>query len=245
MTNTLYQQATSSITPIDIPLPVKVIMIDLDGTLLSTAEDLALAANLMLRELGQAELPTETIASYIGKGITRLVERTLTNDIDGKPDSDLLAQALPIYNRHYAENVSTHTCPYPGVLEGIKQFLQDGFHLACITNKSEVFTLPLLEATGLLNQFEIVLSGDSLPKRKPDPMPLTHICKHFRVQPDEALLIGDSLNDAIAARAAGCHIFCVPYGYNEGRDIRLLDCDAIVDTLHDASKLVKKIACPA
>lgn len=240
MTNNLYQLATSSIAPVEIPLPAKVIMIDLDGTLLRTAEDLALAANLMLRELGKPELPTTTIESFIGKGIKRLVKRVLTNDINGEPDPDLLSQALPIYNRHYAENLSVNTRPYPGVLEGIQQFIKDGFHLACITNKSEVFTLPLLQKTKLLDQFEIVLSGDNLPRRKPDPMPLKHVCAHFGVQPHEMLLIGDSLNDAMAARAAGCHIFCVPYGYNEGRDVRLLDCDAIVETLHDASKLVRK-----
>lgn len=242
MPNPLYQQAASTLEPVVIPLPVKVIMIDLDGTLLSTAEDLALAANLMLQELGQAELPTKTIESFIGKGITRLVERSLTNNVDGKPDAALLEQALPIYNRHYAANVSVNTHPYPGVIDGLKQFKQAGFHLACITNKSEIFTLPLLRDTGLLDEFEIILSGDSLPKRKPDPLPLTHICTHFGIQPSEALLIGDSLNDAIAARAAGCHVFCVPYGYNEGRDVHQLDCDGIVATLHDASKLVKKIS---
>jgi phosphoglycolate phosphatase len=227
---------------IDFPIAVKVIMIDLDGTLLNTADDLALSANLMLRDLEMPEQSTETIRSYIGKGIQKLVKRTLTGDLDGEPDAALFAKALPIYEKHYAENLSLNTRPYPGVVEGVKVLQQAGFRLACITNKAEAFTIPLLKATGLYDQFEIVLSGDSLPRKKPDPMPLTHICKHFDAQPHEALLIGDSLNDAIAARAAGCHVFCVTYGYNEGRNVYELDCDAIVESLVDAAKLLKRLS---
>ncbi len=233
--------AASAVKRIEFPLAVKVIMIDLDGTLLNTAEDLALSANLMLKDLGMPEQSTATIGSYIGKGIQKLVKRTLTGQLDGEPDSALFAKALPIYEKHYANNLSVNTRPYPGVVEGIKAMQQIGFKLACITNKAEAFTIPLLRSTGLFDEFEIVLSGDSLPKKKPDPMPLLHICKHFGAHPHEALLIGDSLNDAIAARAAGCHVFCVPYGFNEGRDVYELDCDAIVESLLDASKLIKKL----
>ena len=240
MNQNLSSTADASIKEVKLPISIKVIMIDLDGTLLDTADDLALAANLMLKDLGLPEQSTSTIRSYIGKGIQKLVKRTLTGQLDGEPDAALFAQALPLYEKHYANNLSVNTRPYPGVLEGIKIMQQAGFKLACITNKAEAFTLPLLRSTGLYEQFEIVLSGDSLPKKKPDPMPLTHICKHFDVQPHEALLIGDSLNDAIAARAAGCHVFCVPYGYNEGRNVYELDCDAIVETLIEASKLISK-----
>lgn len=241
MSHSLSSNVNASVKKIELPLSVKVIMIDLDGTLLDTAEDLALAANLMLKDLGMPEQATSTIRSYIGKGIQKLVKRTLTGQLDGKPDAALFAKALPIYEQHYANNLSVNTRPYPGVVEGIKAMQQAGFKLACITNKAEAFTLPLLRATELHDQFEIILSGDSLPKKKPDPMPLIHICKHFDAQPHEALLIGDSLNDAIAARAAGCHVFCVPYGYNEGRNVYELDCDAIVESLLDASKLIQKL----
>lgn len=240
MNQNLSSTADASVKEVKLLISIKVIMIDLDGTLLDTADDLALAANLMLKDLGLPEQSTSTIRSYIGKGIQKLVKRTLTGQLDGEPDAALFAQALPLYEKHYANNLSVNTRPYPGVLEGIKIMQQAGFKLACITNKAEAFTLPLLRSTGLYEQFEIVLSGDSLPKKKPDPMPLTHICKHFDVQPHEALLIGDSLNDAIAARAAGCHVFCVPYGYNEGRNVYELDCDAIVETLIEASKLISK-----
>lgn len=241
MNSSHFSTANTPARKIESPLPVKVIMIDLDGTLLDTAEDLALSANLMLKDLNMPEQSTATIRSYIGKGIQKLVKRTLTGQLDGEPDAALFAKALPIYEKHYATHLSANTRPYPGVLEGIQAMQQVGFKLACITNKAEAFTLPLLRATGLFDKFEIVLSGDSLPKKKPDPMPLTHICKHFNAQPHEALLIGDSLNDAIAARAAGCHVFCVTYGYNEGRNVYELDCDAIVESLVDASKLIKKL----
>ncbi len=242
MNHSPLSNANASVKKIEQPLSIKAIMIDLDGTLLDTAEDLALSANLMLKDLGMPEQSTSTIRSYIGKGIQKLVKRTLTGQLDGEPDAALFAKALPIYEKHYANNLSVNTRPYPGVLEGIKAMQQAGFKLACITNKAEAFTLPLLRSTELYDKFEIVLSGDSLPKKKPDPMPLTHICKHFGVQPYEALLIGDSLNDAIAARAAGCHVFCVPYGYNEGRNVYELDCDAIVESLLDASKLIQRLS---
>ena len=242
MNNQLFSYANTTVNKLNFPLAAKVVMIDLDGTLLDTAEDLALAANLMLRELDRPVLSVATIKSYIGKGIQRLVKRALTGDLAGEPDPELLEKALPIYKKHYAENVHVNTKPFPGVEEGIERLRQGGFHLACITNKSEAFTLPLLRAVGFHDCFEIILSGDSLPKRKPDPMPLIHICQHFKVQPHEAVLVGDSLNDTTAARAAGCHVFCVPYGYNEGRDVRDLDCDAIVPSLVEASQLIIKAA---
>ncbi|SDW35708.1 phosphoglycolate phosphatase [Nitrosomonas communis] len=234
------QRTDRRTTEIQFPLQIKAVVIDLDGTLLDTAMDLASAANKMLTELGKPELPVATIQSFIGKGIQRLVKRSLTNSLDEEPDPELFNKALPIYQRNYHENLYTHTRPFPEVVEGLDTLKKDGFKLACITNKAEAFTLPLLRATNLLHYFEIVLSGDTLPKKKPDPLPLLHACQHFQIKPYELLLIGDSLNDAMAARAAGCHIFCVPYGYNEGRDVHELNCDAVVSSLLEATKLIKK-----
>ncbi|PTR09650.1 phosphoglycolate phosphatase [Nitrosospira sp. Nsp5] len=234
--------ADTSAADIEFPLLIKAVMIDLDGTLLDTAGDLAAAANMMLRELGRAELPLETIQSYIGKGIQKLVKRSLTGSLDDEPDAELFDKAMPIYERDYAKTLCVNTRPYPGVIEGLNALREANFRLACVTNKAEAFTLPLLRATGLFDYFDIVLSGDSLPKKKPDPMPLLHACTHFDILPHEMLLIGDSLNDAEAARAAGCHVFCVPYGYNEGRDVRELDCDAIVTSVYDATKLIQKLS---
>jgi phosphoglycolate phosphatase len=146
---------------------------------------------------------------------------------------------MPIYERHYAKVMLNQTRPFAGVVEGLQAMRAQGLRLACVTNKAERFVRPLLGATGLLDFFELLVCGDYLPKKKPDPLPLRHASEHFGVEPREMLLIGDSPLDTQAARAAGCHIFCVPYGYSQGRDVRELDCDAIVATLRDAAKLLK------
>lgn len=230
----------TSSAEIEFPLMVKAIMIDLDGTLLDTAGDLAIAANIMLRKLDGAELPPATIQSYIGRGILNLVKRCLSNSFNSEPDPETLAQAIVIYEQEYAKNLCVTTHSYPRVVDGLIAMKEAGFQLACITNKSEAFTLPLLRATELLNYFDIVLSGDTLPKKKPDPMPLHHACKFFGILPNEMLLIGDSVNDAEAARAAGSYIFCVPYGYNEGRDVHELDCDRVVSSIYEAMHFIKR-----
>lgn len=222
------------------PLPVKAVVIDLDGTLLHTAPDLAEAANRMLSELQMPRIDDALLKTYIGNGVTRLIKRVLTRSMDGEPEAELLARAKPIYEKHYADVVSLHSRPFPDVVEGLQALQAAGYRLACITNKAERFTVPLLKDTELFDYFELILSGDSLPRMKPDPLPLIHACEHFGVTPDEMLLIGDSLNDAQAARAAGCHVFCVPYGYNQGGDVRDLDLDAVVDSLLAATRLIRK-----
>ncbi len=223
-----------------LPLAVKAVVIDLDGTLLDTAPDLADAAMAMANELGLPPIDLATVKTYIGNGVSRLVKRVLTRQMDAEPDAALFARALPAYEKHYGAHVSRKSRAFPGVVEGLTAFKQAGFRVACITNKAEKFTVPLLKDTGLFDYFELILSGDTLPKKKPDPLPLLHACKEFGIQPSELLLIGDSLNDAQAARAAGCPVFVVPYGYNRGRDVRELDVDAIVPSLLDAAKAVVK-----
>jgi len=223
---------------LNFPLAVRAVMIDLDGTLLNTAPDLAEAANRMLAEMHRPLVPTEVVMTYIGNGVDRLIKRVLTGEMYAEPDADLFAQARPIYERHYLACVSLHSRPFPGVVEGLEALKKAGYHLACITNKAAKFTLPLLKDTGLHDYFELILSGDSLPKTKPDPLPLLHACAHFGVQPEQMLLIGDSQNDAQAARAAGCHIFCVPYGYNHGEPVDKLDLDRVVASVFEASQLI-------
>ena len=224
------------------PLSVKAVVIDLDGTLLDTAPDLADAACDMLAEMGRPAVPLETVKTYIGNGVSRLVKRLLTGDMDADPDPELFKQAYAIYQKHYGANVSRKSRPFPGVVEGLDTLKAAGYHVACITNKAAVFTIPLLKDTGLHDYFELILSGDALPKRKPDPLPLLHACEKFGIKPEELLLIGDSLNDTQAARAAGCPVFCVPYGYNRGRSVNELDLDAVVPSILEATKLIRKAA---
>jgi phosphoglycolate phosphatase len=215
-------------------------MIDLDGTLADTIPDLAEAANRMLRELGRPALELTLLRTFVGKGIPKLVERSLAGALEGSVDGGLLEQALPIFERCYAEENGRHTVVFPGVREGLRQLRDMQLPLACVTNKAERFTRALLEQLGLARSFEQVIAGDTLPQKKPDPQPLLHACRGFGIAPGDMLMIGDSANDVEAARAAGCPVFCVEYGYNEGRDVRELDVDAIVASLIDATRLIQK-----
>lgn len=222
------------------PLRIKAVMIDLDGTLLDTIPDLAAATNGMLAELGRTPLPLDMVRTFVGKGISRLVERALAGHIDGHADAMVMAQALPVFERHYAAVNGQHTTIYPGVREGLEQLAAAGFPLACVTNKAGAFTVPLLERMGLAHYFAQTISGDTLARKKPDPLPLLHACAQFGVAPAQMLMIGDSLNDVQAARAAGCPVFCVPYGYNEGRTVQSLEVDAIVGALTECIPLIVK-----
>jgi phosphoglycolate phosphatase len=221
-------------------LRVKAVTLDLDGTLADSIPDLAAAANLMLRELGRSELPLERIKDFVGKGIPRLVERSLAGSIDGTASTEELSRALPVFERHYTEVNGCHSVLYPGVEEGLQALRAMRMPLACVTNKSGRFTVPLLEHLGIARFFEQVIGGDALPQKKPHPAQLLHACKGFGIAPPEMLMIGDSVNDVQAARAAGCPVFCVPYGYNEGQDVRQLDVDAIVPSLIEAKRLIQK-----
>ena len=221
-----------------LPARVKAVVIDLDGTLLDTIGDLAGAANSMRLELGLAPLDPDVIKTFVGKGITNLVSRALT-DGRGNLDQAALNASVAVFERHYALCLTATSRPYPGAEKGLQALRAKGLRLGCITNKAARFTRPLLESAGLAGYFEIVLSGDSLPRKKPDPLPLLHAARFFNVEPRELLLIGDSVNDVQAARAAGCPVFVVPYGYNEGQDIRALDYDVLIAGLDEAAKFVE------
>ncbi|WP_153111944.1 phosphoglycolate phosphatase [Propionivibrio limicola] len=213
---------------------VRAVLLDLDGTLLDTVPDLHAASNAMLRDLGRPELPVDAIRRYVGRGINNLVKRLLSNSLEITDENPPPAEALDSFKRHYARENGLSTQPYPGVIEGLRALRAMGLPLAVITNKTEAFTLPLLEKTGLAPFFDAVVCADRLPKIKPDPMPLIWTCGRFGVSPAEALFIGDSVNDALAGQAACCRVFLVPYGYNEGRDVQELACDAIVPTIESA-----------
>ena len=219
----------------------RAVLIDLDGTLLDTIDDLAGAANAMLIELGHSPRPVEQMRSFVGKGADSLVQRALTGRLDGQVEPAQLLSAVEVFRRHYArENGVTARC-YPGVREGLAAMKSKGLSLACVTNKPIGFTLPLLERTGLMPAFDIVIGGDSLPRKKPDPAQLLHVCKGFDIAPSEAVMIGDSVNDAQAARAAGMPVFVLPYGYNEGRDVATLDADAVIESLEHAARLIEPL----
>jgi phosphoglycolate phosphatase len=222
------------------PLSVKAAAFDLDGTLLNTLPDIAEAARRMLNDMGRPEVGQEVVRRYVGDGIQRLAKRLLTGQMDGDPAVEEFERALASFERHYRDTLIQHARPFPGVEEGLRRFAHEGLKLACVTNKPASFTLPLLEATAIREFFDLVVSGDTLPRRKPDPLPLLYCAQQFGAQPYELLVIGDSANDVLAARAAGCPAFCVPYGYG-ARDVRELDCDAIVADIVEAARLITPI----
>lgn len=216
----------------------RTLTLDLDGTLLNTLPDLAASANGMLRELGLPEHSESAITAFIGQGVTDLVMRCLP--AEKSADAIFLAESLHIFRHYYARENGRRTMIYPGVLEGLHAWKTAGVPMAVITNKTAAFTEPLLIATGLAAFFDLILSGDSLPEKKPHPLPLLHACQKFGVAPFDNLHIGDSLHDAAAARAAGCPIWLVNYGYSSEAPVQSIDCDAIVATLAEAAQRVLK-----
>lgn len=216
-------------------IAVRAVLLDLDGTLLDTVLDLHAAANGMLADLGRAPVTLADIRAYVGRGIPNLVKRILAGDLAAAEQPEPPPPiALESFKRHYAQANGRHALAFPNVIEGLQQLRAMNMPLGLITNKAQAFVGPLLARTGLAPFFDVVVGGDSLPRQKPDPMPVIWACGRLAVSPAETVLIGDSVHDFRAARAAGCLIFLVPYGYNEGRDVRNLDADAIVESIIDA-----------
>lgn len=216
---------------------VKAVMIDLDGTLIHTAPEIARAANAMLAGLSMPTLNTKLIENYIGEGAMVLIKRCLTGNLDGEPEGDLLANAQRLFFDYYAQIVA-ESKPYPHVKEALQAIKQTGVQMACITNKPDAFTIPLLEKSGLLPYFDLVVAGDKLQNKKPEPDQIFYACEKFNVLVNESLLIGDSKTDITAARNAGCLIFAVPYGYNQGYSIGIGTVDALINHLHEALDLI-------
>ncbi len=219
---------------------VRAVLVDLDGTLLDTAPDLAAAVNRVQAELGLPARDTELVASFVGKGLPMLVRRALAGNLEGAVDEALFQRAWPLFERHYAAESGRQTKAYAGAREGVEKMRALGLRLACVTNKSEHYTLALLRDTGFLDAFEFAVCGDQVTAKKPDPAPFLFACERLAVVPAEALVIGDSANDVQAARAAGCPVWCVPYGYNEGRPFESLACDKVVATLAEAAHFLQR-----
>jgi phosphoglycolate phosphatase len=222
------------------PIAVRAIAFDLDGTLLDTAPDIAAAANAMLADLGRAPVAEDRLRDFIGKGIPNLVRRTLTEAFGAEPDDDLLARGRALFFPHYDRTNGDRSRPYPGVLDGLDALQAAGFPLAVITNKAGRFTFPLLERLRLDAYFGVTLAGDSLERKKPDPLQLLHTASAFGAAPSALLMVGDSLNDVLAAQAAGSPVLCVDYGYTEGLDITTFGSDAIVSSLADVPAMVTR-----
>ncbi len=209
----------------------EMILIDVDGTLVDSVPDLAFCVDEMMKQLGREPWGEARVRNWVGNGVERLVRRALIGQLHGEPSDADYENAYPIFLDLYADNTSKRSLLYPGVREGLDYLQAAGYALGCVTNKARQFTEPLLKDLGIFDKFAIVVSGDTLEQKKPHPAPLLHAAEFFKVQPSQALMVGDSISDVKAARAAGFAIACVPYGYNHGEDIRLAQPDLVIENL--------------
>jgi len=215
--------------------PLRAVLFDLDGTLLDTAADIARALNRVLDEYGWAPLAVGDVARMIGRGSPMLIQRAAATRGKALSLTDQTAM-LERFFHHYGdleERGESDAQPYPGVVRTLRHLHEAQLQLAVVTNKHRRFATALLHRLHLMQWVGVVIGGDTCERRKPDPQPLLFACESLSVDPSQALMVGDSINDVRAARAAQMPIVCVPYGYNEGQDPRTLECDAMIDTLAD------------
>ncbi len=203
-------------------------IIDLDGTLVDTLGDFCAALAEMLAALGLPGVPRATVEAFIGKGSEHLI-RSVLGEL-GAPQG-LYAPAWEHYQRAYRAINGRHAEVYPGAAEGVAWLRACGLRLACLTNKPTEFARDLLAAKGLADRFDLVFGGDAFARRKPDPLPVVKTCEALGCEPARTLVIGDSSNDAAAARAAGCPVLLVTYGYNHGQPVRDVDADGYLDAI--------------
>ncbi|KQQ32909.1 phosphoglycolate phosphatase [Duganella sp. Leaf126] len=228
---------------------IRAAIIDLDGTMLDTLPDFHVALAAMLAELDLPPVTRAQIAVMVGKGSENLIRAVLALQLNEAPQSPPVEArfnvAMEAYQRHYLAINGQHSTVYPGVTAGLQAMQAAGLRLACVTNKPIAFTTPLLAQKGLDRFFALVYGGDSLARKKPDPLPLLTVCADFGLQPAQVVAIGDSSNDAQAARAAGCPVLTVPYGYNHGVSVQDIDSDGIVGSLLEAAELIRSQTTPA
>ncbi len=216
----------------------RAVFFDLDGTLVDSVADMAFAVGKMLSHFDLPAPGIEKVSTWVGNGAQALINRALTNDMHGTADKALFDQAMPLFNRYYHENLALHSALYEHVEQTLQTLKNAGLALACITNKPEQFTEVLLENINIAQYFSLVVSGDTLPTKKPHPGPLLHAAQEFGVHIDECLMVGDSKSDIEAAKQAGCPVVALSYGYNHGEDIRLHNPDITIDSLKDLPPLL-------
>jgi len=213
-------------------------LIDLDGTLVDTVGDFEAALGLALADLGLPAVGRNFVLRTIGKGSENLIIRTLAHL---GADAQLLELAMARYQHHYLRVNGLHSRVYPGVVEGLTALTEAGLRLACLTNKPQAFARPLLEHHGLDRFFGPVFGGDAFARKKPDPLPLLEAMKVLHCIASRTLMVGDSSNDALAARAAACPVVLVSYGYNHGEPIESVDADAVVERLDQVLPLLDRL----
>jgi len=207
------------------------VIFDLDGTLVDSAPDITASIGHALNNVGQPALSLERVRDYIGNGAERLIHRSLTGDPDGVADSELFDTVSTDFFEHYANNVCCTSELYAGVVPTLTRLAQQGYFLACVTNKPSRFTQPLLEKLGIDTFFSITLSGDSLPAKKPSPVQLLYVADRWGITPADCVMVGDSVTDLLAAQNANMPVICVSYGYGDLPDIVAHGPSVIIDSI--------------
>ena len=211
-----------------LPVDLHAAIVDLDGTMVDTLGDFVVALNATLEALGLRHITHAFVGRTVGKGSEYLIRSTLT---EVGAEAGLYQRAWSLYQQHYEVVNGAHSSVFPGVAEGLAQMRARGWQLACLTNKPGAFARELLRKKGLAEFFGPVFGGDAFERRKPDPLPLLKTCEALGSVPGRTLMVGDSSNDARAARAAGCPVVLVSYGYNHGEPIGAAGADCIIDRL--------------
>ncbi|HZY17220.1 MAG TPA: phosphoglycolate phosphatase [Ramlibacter sp.] len=213
-----------------VPPDLQAAIVDLDGTLVDTLGDFCAALDAVHAELQLARVPRSAVEHMVGKGSEHLIRSALQHV---GADERLYERAWAAYQRHYRAINGRHAEVYPGVREGLDLLQGAGLRLACVTNKPTAFARDLLAAKALAGYFPLVFGGDAFERKKPHPQPLLETCRALGSAPARTLMLGDSSNDAAAARAAGCPVVLVTYGYNHGEPVRAVDADGFVASLAD------------
>ena len=215
---------------------IKGVFFDLDGTLFDTAPELTFATNQMLKDIDLQELESDIIKSFIGKGADNLVRKSIS--YSSKQDPEILfRKARQLFDKYYILNAA-QSLPYDGVEEVLIKLKKKKLSLACVTNKPEIYTQVILEESGLISYLDLVVSGDTVSRKKPDPMQLQYSCEKLELEPKQAIMVGDSFNDIEAGFSAGTYVVTVPYGYQYGQSIESAKVDLAIKNLNDLVTII-------
>ena len=215
---------------------IKSVFFDLDGTLFDTAPELSFATNQMLKDIDLQELESDIIKSFIGKGADNLIRKSISYSSRQDPEV-LFKKARKLFDKYYILNAA-QSLPYDGAEEVLMKLKKKKLSLACVTNKPEIFTHKILEESGLISYLDLVVSGDTVSRKKPDPMPLQYSCDKLELEPKEAIMVGDSYNDIEAGFSAGTYVITVPYGYQYGQSIESDKVDVAIKNLNDLVQII-------
>jgi phosphoglycolate phosphatase len=215
---------------------IKGVFFDLDGTLFDTAPELTFATNQMLKDIDLQELESDIIKSFIGKGADNLVRKSIS--YSSKQDPEILfRKARQLFDKYYILNAA-QSLPYDGVEEVLIKLKKKKLSLACVTNKPEIYTQVILEESGLISYLDLVVAGDTVSRKKPDPMQLQYSCEKLELEPKQAIMVGDSFNDIEAGFSAGTYVVTVPYGYQYGQSIESAKVDLAIKNLNDLVTII-------